>query len=62
MSSRAKAWKTFACMGDVSLELTNVAANTARAFASLRRELDGIGIVAIPAKTVPPKGHAPMAE
>ena len=37
-------------------------ANTVRAFAFLRRELDDIGIVVNPAKTVvlPPKGHAPM--
>ena len=51
-------------MGDVSLGLTGITANTIRAFAFLRRELDDIGIVVNAAKTValPPKGHAPTME
>ncbi|CAN0409834.1 unnamed protein product, partial [Laminaria digitata] len=51
-------------MDDVSLGLRGITANTVRAFAFLRRELDDIGIVVSPAKTValPPKGHAPTAE
>lgn len=53
-------------MDDTSLGLTGVTANTIRAMTFLRRELDGIGIVASPAKAVvvmlPPKGRAPMAE
>ena len=51
-------------MGDVSLGLTGITVNTIRAFASLRRELEDVGIVANTSKTValPPKGHAPMTE
>ena len=53
-----------AYMDDVSLGLTRITADTVRAFAFLRQELEGIGIVVNPAKTValPPKGHAPTAE
>ena len=56
--------ETFAYMDDVSLGLTGITANTIRAFAFLRRELDDIGIVVNAAKTVapPPKGHAPTME
>ena len=39
-------------MGDVSLGLKGITANTIRAFAFLRRELDGIGVVVNAAKTV----------
>ena len=54
----------FAYMDDVSLGLTRITADTVRAFAFLRQELEDIGIVVNPAKTValPPKGHAPTAE
>ncbi|CAN0586918.1 unnamed protein product, partial [Laminaria digitata] len=44
--------EAFAYMGDVSLGLTGITANTVRAFAFLRRELDDIGIVINAAKTV----------
>ncbi|CAM9612988.1 unnamed protein product, partial [Laminaria digitata] len=56
--------EAFAYMNDVSLGLMGITANTVRAFAFVRRELDGIGIVVSPAKTVapPPKGHVPTAE
>ncbi|CAN0515098.1 unnamed protein product, partial [Laminaria digitata] len=56
--------ESFAYMDDVSLGLMGISTNTVRAFAFLRRELDDIGIVVTPAKTValPPKGHAPTAE
>ncbi|CAN0339095.1 unnamed protein product, partial [Laminaria digitata] len=56
--------EAFAYIDDVSLGLMGIEANTVRAFAFLRRELDDIGIVINPAKTValPPKGHAPTAE
>ena len=51
-------------MDDVSLGLAGITANTIRALAFLRRELDDIGIVVNAAKTValPPKGHASTAE
>ena len=44
--------------------LIRFTANTIRAFASFRRELDYIGIVIKPVKTVAPtpKGHAPTTE
>ena len=56
--------ETFANMGDISLGIIGVAANTGRAFAFLRRELEDVGLVANPAKTVAlqPKGPAPTAE
>ena len=56
--------EAFACMDDVSLGLTGITANTIRAFAFLRRELEDIGIVVNTSKTVAllPKGHAPTAE
>ncbi|CAN0514005.1 unnamed protein product [Laminaria digitata] len=56
--------EAFAYMDDVSLGFMEITANTVKAFAFLRRELDDIGIVVSPAKTVvlPPKGHAPTAE
>ncbi|CAN0458038.1 unnamed protein product, partial [Laminaria digitata] len=56
--------EAFAYMDDVSLGLMGITANMVRAFAFLRRELDDIGIVVSPAKTValPPKGHALTAE
>lgn len=56
--------EAFACMDDLSLGLMGVTANTDRAFAFLRRELDDIGLVINPAKIValPPKGHAPTTE
>ncbi|CAN0517664.1 unnamed protein product, partial [Laminaria digitata] len=44
--------KAVAYMDDVSLGLTGITANTVRAFAFLRRELDDIGIVVNAAKTV----------
>ena len=44
--------EVFAYMDGVSLGLTWITANTVRAFAFLRRELDGIGIVINAAKTV----------
>ncbi|CAN0468226.1 unnamed protein product, partial [Laminaria digitata] len=44
--------EAFAYMDDVSLGLTGITANTVRAFAFLRRELDDIGIVVNAAKTV----------
>ena len=55
--------EVFAYMGDISLGLTVVTANTIIAAAFLQRKLDDIGIVANPAKIVapPPKGHAPTA-
>ena len=54
----------FAYMGDVSLGLTGITANTIRAFAFLRRELGDIDIVVNAAKTValPPEGRAPTME
>ena len=56
--------EAFACMDDVSLGYTGITANTIRASAFLRRELDDIGIVVNATKTVvlPPKGHAPTME
>ena len=56
--------EAFAYMDDVSLGLTRITADMVRAFAFLRQELQDIGIVVNPAKTValPPKGHAPTAE
>ncbi|CAN0592776.1 unnamed protein product, partial [Laminaria digitata] len=44
--------EAFAYMDDVSLGLMGITANTVRAFTFLRRELDDIGIVVSPAKTV----------
>ncbi|CAN0389470.1 unnamed protein product, partial [Laminaria digitata] len=44
--------EAFAYMDYVSLGLTGITANTVRAFAFLRRELDDIGIVVNAAKTV----------
>ena len=54
----------FAYIDDVPLGLTGITANTAKAFAFLRRELNDIGIVVNAAKTValPPEEHAPTAE
>ena len=48
----------------LSRGLTRVTANTIRAFAFLRRELEDIGVVVNTSKTValPPKGHSPTAE
>ena len=56
--------EAFAYMDGLSLGLTRITADTVRAFAFLRQELEGIGIVVNPAKTValPPKGHAPTPE
>ena len=56
--------EAFAYMDDISLGLMGVTANTIRAITFLRRELDDIGIVVNPTKTVvlPPKGHAPTVE
>ena len=56
--------EAFAYMDDVSLGLTGITANTIRAFAFLRREVEDIGIVVNTSKTValPPKGHAPTAQ
>ena len=56
--------EAFAYMDDVSLGLMRITADTVRAFAFLRRELEGIGIVVNPAKTIalPPKEYAPTAE
>ena len=58
---REKGWKAFAYVDDVCLGLTGITANTVRALAFLRRELDDIGNVVDGAKTValPPKGHVP---
>ena len=54
--------EAFAYMDDVSLNLIGITANTSRAFASLRRDLEDIGIVINTSKTValPPAGHAPV--
>ena len=51
--------EAFAYMDDVSLGLTRITDDTVRAFAFLRQELQDIGIVKNPDKTValPPKGH-----
>ncbi|CAN0596235.1 unnamed protein product, partial [Laminaria digitata] len=56
--------EAFAYMDDVSLGFMGITANTVRAFAFLRRELDDIGIVVSPVKIValPPKEHAPTVE
>ena len=56
--------EAFAYMDDVSLGLMRITADTVRAFAFLRRELEDIGIVVNPAKTIalPPKGYAPTSE
>ena len=56
--------ETSAYMNDVSVGLLRITANTIRAFAFLRRELEDIGIVVNTSKTVAlsPKGHAPTAE
>ncbi|CAN0095586.1 unnamed protein product, partial [Laminaria digitata] len=43
--------EAFAYMDDVSLDFVGITANTVRALAFLRRELDDIGIVVNPAKT-----------
>lgn len=52
--------QAFACIGDVSLGLVRITADTVRTFAFLRRELEDIGIVVDHAKTVvlPPKMYA----
>ena len=59
-----KGVEAFAYMDDVSFDLMGDMANTVRAFAFLRRELEAIAIVVNTAKTMtlPPKGHAPTAE
>ena len=56
--------EVFAYLDDVSCGHMRVTANTVRAFAFLRGELEDIGIVANTANTVapPPKGHAATAE
>ena len=56
--------ESFAYVDDVSLDLMRITADTVRAFAFLGRELEDIGIVVNPAKTIalPPKGYAPRAE
>ena len=56
--------EAFVYMDDVYLGLMEVTANTVKAFDLFRRELDDIGIVVNPAKTMalPPKEDAPMAE
>ena len=56
--------EAFGYMEFTSLGLMGVAANTVRAFAIFWRELEDIGIVVNPAKTIalPPKGHALTAE
>ena len=56
--------KVFVYMDDVFLGLMGITANTIRAFAILRRELEDIRIVLNTSKTVglSPKGHAPTAE
>ena len=56
--------EAFAYMDEVSLSLMVVTANTVRAFAFLRRELEDIDIVVNPTNTMalPPKNHAPTAE
>ena len=56
--------EAFAYMDNVALGLTGITANTIRAFAFLRRELDDIDIVVNAAKTValPPTGHARTME
>ena len=50
--------EAFAYMDDVSLGLTRITADTVRAFAFLRQELEDIGIVVNPAKTVAPPQRA----
>ena len=56
--------EAFVYMDDVSLGLTRITADTVRAFAFLRQEVEDIGIVVNPDKTIalPPKGCAPTAE
>ena len=56
--------EAFAYVDDVFLDLMRITANTIRAFALLRQELEDIGIVVNASKTVslPPKGHASTAE
>ena len=56
--------EAFAYMDDVSLGLMRITADTVRAFAFLRRELEDIGIVVNPTKTIalPPKRCAPTVE
>lgn len=54
----------FAHTGDTSLGLMGLTVNTVRATAFPRRELDNVGVVVNPTKTVvlPPKGHAPTTK
>ena len=56
--------EAFAYMDGVSLGLMGITADTVRALTILRRELEDIGIVVNPAKTIklPPEGYAPKAE
>ena len=56
--------EAFVSIDDVSPGLVGVTVNTVGASVILRRELDGIGVVVNPTKTValPPKGYAPTVE
>ena len=56
--------EAFAYMDAVSFGRMKIAAGTVRAFAFLRRELEDVGVVVNPTKTIarPPKGYAPTAE
>ena len=56
--------EAFAYMDDVSLGFTRTTPDTAKSFVFLRRELEDIGIVVNPVKTIalPPNGYAPTAE
>ena len=56
--SEGEGVEAFAYMDDVSLGLTRITADTVRAFAFLRQELEDIGIVVNPAKTVAPPQRA----
>ena len=57
----AEGVEAVACMGDASLGLMRITADTVTAVAFLRRELEDIGVVANHAKTVvlPPKNVRP---
>ena len=56
--------EAFAYVDDVFLDLMRITANTIRAFALLRQELEDIGIVVNASKTVAisPNRHAPTVE
>ena len=53
--------EAFACMGDIAFGLIGVTANTMKAIAFLRRELDDTGIVVNPTKTIALPPNTEMA-